>query len=144
MEELTIFYADDDPDDLYFFTEIVSNFGQHFRVYTQNSGKELLHALENPPPYPYLIFSDINMPGMTGFEALEKIRQSDTHKRIPVVLISTSSDKSLMDKALGLGANYYLPKTGDFNKLTESIEFVLSIDWESFVSSEQNFVDKPH
>ncbi len=139
-EELTIFYADDDYDDLDFFREIVESLGKQYTVVTQTNGIELLHALHNPPPQPYLIFLDINMPGMNGLETLERVRKSNTHKLLPIIMFSTSNDDDLIDKSRLLGATFYMQKSGDFLKLKNSIQHVLSINWGSFITTEQNFV----
>ena len=72
MSKYTIFYADDDLDDLEFFREIVENLDADVNLVTQQNGQEVLHALNNPPPNPHLLFLDINMPGMTGFDVLQK------------------------------------------------------------------------
>ncbi|MFP9114254.1 response regulator [Flavobacterium sp. RHBU_3] len=140
MERLTIFYTDDDLEDLDFFREIVDSLGEQYEVVTQNSGMDLLHALHNPPPHPYLIFLDINMPGMNGLETLKRVRENDTHRLMPIIMISTSNDISIIEKARLFGATYYLPKSGDFDKLKNSIEYVLSVNWGSFITTDKNFV----
>lgn len=140
MKQLTIFYTDDDLDDLDFFREIVESLGEQYQVVTQNSGNALLDALHNPPPHPYLIFLDINMPGLNGLDTLKNIRKSNDHKLMPIIMFSTSNDVDIREKARLYGATYYLPKSGDFLKLKKSIEYVLSINWGSFITTDQNFV----
>lgn len=140
MNKQNIFYADDDMDDLDFFKEIVESYGDAFQVYTQDNGVDLLTALQTPPPHPNVIFLDINMPGMNGLEVLRLVRQNEKHKALPVIMFSTSHDDHIIDEARKLGASYYLPKSGDFKKLRQSIEHVLSINWSDFKTNENNFV----
>lgn len=134
----TIFYTDDDQDDLDFFREIVETIDADVSVITHTNGTQLLYALDNPPPQPHMVFLDINMPGMTGFEVLEKMRQS--HNELPVVMFSTSGDEQTISKSRELGANYYVPKSGIFDQLKKSIEHALSINWGKFTPTENNFV----
>lgn len=138
--ELTIFYTDDDQEDLEFFREIVDSFDESWHVVTQNTGEQLLHDLENPPPHPYLLFLDINMPGMTGFDVLKVLRSNHQHKELPVVMFSTSNDESAIQKSRLLGATYYMPKSGVFEQLKKSIEHALNINWPSFITTDKNFV----
>lgn len=138
--ELTIFYTDDDAEDLEFFTEVTSQIGDHLNIVTQNNGKKLLHDLENPPPNPHIVFLDLNMPGFSGFDVLEKLRSSNSFKKLPVVIFSTSSDEQTIAKSLALGANYYVPKPTDFSLLKKTIQHTLSIDWNTFKTSKENFI----
>lgn len=140
MRKQNIFYTDDDTDDLNFFKEIVEGLDENFEVYTQVCANDLIHALENPPPNPNVVFLDINMPGINGLEALKMVRKNSVTADLPIIMLSTSKDEALIDKARLFGATYYLPKSGDFDKLKRSIEHVLSINWQSFITTEQNFV----
>lgn len=139
-QEVTIFYTDDDQEDIAFFKEIVSLINSDLSVVTQCNGKELLHALDNPPPHPYVIYLDLNMPGLNGFDVLKKMRESHDSKSLPVVVFSTSSDEQTIQKSWDMGANYYLPKTGLFDQLKKSIEHTLNINWNSFNADRSNFV----
>lgn len=138
--ECTIFYTDDDQDDIEFFMEIIETLDVNVNVVTQSSGNQLLAALENPPPHPTLIFLDINMPGMTGFEALKRVRESEKHNNLPVIMLSTSSDENAIKQSRELGASYYVTKSGVFDQLKKSIEHALKINWGSFIPNEKNFV----
>ena len=138
--ECTIFYTDDDQDDLEFFMEIIETLDANINVVTQNSGNQLIHALENPPPHPTIVFLDINMPGMTGLETLKKVRESEKHHNIPVIMLSTSSDEDAIKQSRELGASYYVTKSGIFDHLKKSIEHALQINWGSFIPNEKNFV----
>ncbi|PZR07633.1 MAG: response regulator [Flavobacterium psychrophilum] len=139
--EFTIFYTDDDKDDLEFFTEIVDDINIDYNVVTQNNGQQLLDALDNPPPTPYMIFLDINMPGMNGLETLKKIRE--TNLNTPIVMFSTSNDDTIIEKSRNLGANFYVTKSSMFEDLKKSIEHALAIDWRSFIPTKNNFIIQP-
>lgn len=139
-DQLTIFYTDDDLDDLDFFREIVEVISKDYIVVTQRDATQLWHALSNPPPTPYVVFLDINMPGTTGLEILKKVRESGNHGKLPIVMFSTTKDRETIEKSLELGANFYVPKSGIFEQLKRSIEYTLQINWNSFIPTKDNFV----
>ena len=136
----TIFYTDDDPDDREFFLDIIGQLDESYNVVTQNNGQQLLYALNNPPPHPCLVFLDINMPGLSGYETLKRVRESEKHRELPIIMFSTSSDENSIKKCRELGASYYLPKSGVFEQLKKSIEHTLKINWRTFIPGKNNFV----
>ncbi|MBN3583609.1 response regulator [Algoriphagus aestuarii] len=139
-DKLTIFYTDDDIDDLEFFKTIVKMITDKYAVVTHMNGKQLLHALDNPPPNPYLLFLDINMPGMNGIEVLQTLRNSEKHASLPIIMFSTTKDETIIEKTRALGANYFVPKAGNFKLLRESIEHTLNINWNSFIADNSNYL----
>jgi DNA-binding response OmpR family regulator len=60
---------------------------------------------------PELIFLDIKMPGMDGFEVLKELRASAKTKNTPVIILSNLDEQELIEKGLTLGANEYLIKS---------------------------------
>ncbi len=80
------------------------------------SGNEALEILRshNPPEVMY-IFSDINMPGMTGLELLEKVKKE--FPQIQVSMISAYGDDENQDKAMSSGAKEFYTKPIDFDSL---------------------------
>jgi len=139
-KEFTIFYTDDDPDDLDFFQEVIGSLENTIQLFTQNSGKILLNILENPPLSPDILFLDLNMPGITGFDVLQKIRNSSDFKDLPIVIFSTSNDEKTIEKSFELGASFYITKPNDFVSLKKSIEYTININWENFIPNRDNFV----
>jgi len=85
------------------------------------SGQEALDMLEksNPPNVVY-IFSDINMPGMTGLELLDKVKEK--FPDIKISMISAYGDKDNYEKAIGSGAKEFFTKPIDFVSLKEEIK----------------------
>ncbi|MBW3469166.1 response regulator [Arthrospiribacter ruber] len=84
------------------------------------SGDEALQILssEDPPKFVY-VFSDINMPGMTGLELLDKIKAK--FPEINVSMISAYGDKENYEKAIQSGAKEFFTKPIDFDSLKEEI-----------------------
>ncbi len=103
-------------------------FRQKFRRELQNglelvfafSGQEALEILEKTtPPNVMYIFSDINMPGMTGLELLDQVKKR--FPQIKVSMISAYGDKDNYDKAIASGAKEFFTKPIDFNSLKKEI-----------------------
>ena len=79
-----------------------------FSVTQAESG---FHALKMLPRNRYdLIITDINMPDINGLELVRFIRDSEQHKRTPLIIISTDGREADRDRGLKLGANAYLTK----------------------------------
>src|SRR5260221_12407964 len=69
---------------------------------------------------PILIFSDINMPGMTGLEMLPKMKEMQPD--VPVIMITAYGDAETKRKAIESGATGLLTKPIDFTLLREAID----------------------
>ncbi len=89
------------------------------------SGEEALTYLNQHEHEAVLILSDINMPGMSGLELLEHIKQK-YHKPPPVVMMITAyGDQENYDTAIRLGADDFLTKPVDFTLLKEKLKTTL-------------------
>lgn len=141
MTNLTIFYTDDDEDDLSIFADAVESLPEKIQLNTYNGGDKLLTAIYNPPPTPHVIFLDLNMPGKNGFDVLAELRNSD-RKDIPVIIFSTSNEPGIIEKCRLLGANLFITKPVLMKDIIKSIEHALQINWAEFVPDTKSFVYK--
>lgn len=80
-----------------------------YDVVTATNGKDGLKKAVGESPE--LIFLDIKMPEMDGFEVLKKLRSDTKTKNIPVVILSNFDEQDMIEKGLSLGANEYLIKS---------------------------------
>lgn len=138
-----IFYADDDLDDQELFKEAVEEIGGAFDLYIRNDGKALMNLIQSPPPAPDLIFLDLNMPLMNGYQALTEIRNDAKTKDIPVIIFSTSDDVKAITRSRELGANLYVPKPSSYKDIKKVLKYSLGIDWSSYRADDHNFVFRP-
>ncbi|MFZ5431570.1 MAG: response regulator [Bacteroidota bacterium] len=86
------------------------------------SGEEALVYLKNGSQNAVLILSDINMPGMNGFELLKHIREKYEKPPPVVMMITAYGDRDNYDLAMKLGADDFLTKPVDFVSLKEKIK----------------------
>ena len=74
-------------------------------------------AIESRDPKPDLIFLDLKLPGMDGFDVLKNLKQIKGFERVPVVMLTTSRRKQEVETAYQLGAVGYVVKSEDFGEL---------------------------
>ena len=110
----TILVAEDDPNDQFFIQRALKKPGFQAQVRFVNDGEQTiayLSALDKSDcrfPKPDLMFVDLKMPRLNGFEVLEWLRKNGL--RILTVVVSSSGLQEDIDKAYDLGANAYLVK----------------------------------
>jgi CheY-like chemotaxis protein len=71
---------------------------------------------------PQLLILDINMPEISGLDLLEFLRRRPEGKELPIVILSSESADSIMDKALHLGADAYIKKPATIEELEKAME----------------------
>lgn len=140
--ERTIFLiADDDADDVALFREALQKAASATECHSVENGSELFRFLSDAHvPKPDVIFLDISMPVMNGWECLKRLKRSSDFRAIPTVMYSTSSARRDIDLAYQLGAALFLAKPEDFNELC-SILGLIATDPANFPASRlQRFV----
>lgn len=95
---------------------------REFEMKFMHSAEDALNYLNKDGFQDTLILSDINMPGMSGLEMLQKIQQSAAPPPPIVMMISAYGDEENKSAAESLGANDFLTKPLDFNLLKEKIK----------------------
>ena len=118
MKKTNIVYlADDDEDDRFFIREALESAGLQIEIFEAENGIELLSLIQQKPQSPAsLILMDMNMPKMNGLETITAIRADPNLSAVPVVMISTSSNVSLIEKAYEAGVNLFIAKPSTFEE----------------------------
>jgi CheY-like chemotaxis protein len=80
-----------------------------FEIVEANNGQEALEIVQTPPA-PDLIFMDLKMPVMDGWEATRRIRSLDVGRSIPIIALTAQAMAGDEQKALAAGCDDYLAK----------------------------------
>ncbi len=128
-----ILLVDDDEDDQTIFMEALAEIDTSIQCAKCKNGFEAISYLEtNVNNLPAVIFLDLNMPLMNGFEFLTGIKSRDQFKNIPIIIFTTSDNVADQKRALILGADKFVTKTSDFRELKKTINDILHINFEEF------------
>jgi signal transduction histidine kinase len=118
----TILIVDDQPDNLYVLERLLK--GRGYDVLRAESGAETLRIAAEQ--HPDLILLDVMMPEMDGFEVVQRLREQDGVKSIPVVLLTANApDERLKIQGLKLGADEYLTQPINNNELLARVQALL-------------------
>ena len=77
---------------------------------------------DREPGDPSVLLLDIKMPRMDGLEVLQRIRDNDQFRHIPVVILSSSREESDLIRSWDLGVNAYVVKPVDINQFFEAVK----------------------
>ncbi|RYC70240.1 MULTISPECIES: response regulator [Spirosoma] len=125
---MTILIADDDHDDRLFMEQALRQNGFSQTIQFVEDGEELMEYLRHEGrfldqnvPWPNLLILDLNMPRKNGFQALEEIKDDPKLRRLPVVVMTTSSADEDVVKTYNLGVNSFVTKPFNFSRLVEMV-----------------------
>ncbi len=81
----------------------------NYEVVTATTGKIGIEKAFSESPN--IIFLDLKIPDIDGFEVIKRLRRSPVTRHIPILILSNFDDQEMIEKGLSLGANEYLVKT---------------------------------
>ena len=119
---LNLLLADDDTDDCFLFREALKELPISVNLTTVNDGAQLMELLfAEEIPLPDALFLDLNMPCKSGFECLSEIKLHEKFNKLPVIIFSTSLDLDVVDVLYQKGAQHYIRKPGEYERLKKVI-----------------------
>ncbi len=103
-----------------------------YDLITAKDGQEAVEKAESERPD--LILMDIVMPKMDGFEAVQKIRENEATKLIPIIMVTTRGEEKNMEKGYKNGCNDYVTKPINSSELLTKIRNYLEEEVENAAS----------
>jgi CheY-like chemotaxis protein len=121
--------TDDDKDDAELFGEAIESIDDPVEFYHADGCKVLFDFLENEHhKKPDVIFLDINMPEISGWQCLTDLKNHTRYKDIPVIMYTTSSSSLDRKIALEAGALGLLTKPTDFKVLIKMLDNIAKVE----------------
>jgi len=136
MEDRIILLVEDNPDDVDLTLRALKKNNIKSKVIIAKDGVEALdylhgtgmHAGRDTKDQPVIVMLDLKLPKISGMEVLRDIRQNERTSLIPVVILTSSTEKKDMVEGYKLGANSYIRKPVDFEQFAEAIK-LLGLYW---------------
>lgn len=107
-KELKVLIAEDNKINMLLLKTIIKNIFKEALIFETYNGKEAYEQLESINPD--IIFMDIQMPVMNGYEATKAIRNTILGKNIPIIAVTAGTEMDEKDKCLRAGMNDYISK----------------------------------
>lgn len=117
-----VLVVDDEPNIVLSLEFLMQQAG--FEVETAEDGATALAKVEAAPPD--LILLDISLPGISGFDVLEQLRQEPLYARLPIIMLTAHGREVEKEKGLALGADDYVTKPFSTQALVEKVQALLA------------------
>jgi CheY-like chemotaxis protein len=117
-----VFLVEDNPADVALMRVVLSGLPCPPRVLVAKDGEQALRMLSAPDFHPQLIILDLNMPCVDGQTVLEQYHPDD----VPIVVFSSSENKSEVQRALALGAREYVQKPLGFKPYADAVRGIVN------------------
>ena len=122
MEKKKILLVDDSSTTLMMERMILSQ--ESYELVTASDGEEALAKAEDERPD--LILLDVVMPKMDGFETCRRLRELDTTREIPVIMVTTRGEAENVEQGYALGCNDYVTKPINSLELMTKVKNLLA------------------
>jgi tubulin-specific chaperone A len=109
-----VLIVDDDMRNVFALTSVLEE--ASVKVIVGRNGREGLEQLDNNTDI-NLVLMDIMMPEMDGYEAMKQIRNNQKYRKLPIIALTAKAMKDDRDKCINAGANDYLTKPVDTDRL---------------------------
>jgi CheY-like chemotaxis protein len=127
-----VLIVDSDPDDVALFCEAVLQINPKIGCVFSKNGKVAFDRLQTTTEKPKIIFTDIDMPEMDGFELIECLKKHQSFKDIPIIVYTASEFAIKLnkmvpsrEKSLELGASHFISKPATFGEIVEVLKVTL-------------------
>jgi len=129
MAKKHILLVEDNPDDEALALRALKKSNLANNISIARDGVEALdyifcegaHTERDMNQQPVVVLLDLKLPKVDGLEVLKRIKDDDRTKRMPVVIMTSSSEEQDMVSSYDFGANSYIRKPVDFNQFTEAV-----------------------
>lgn len=129
IKPVDILLVEDNPGDILLTMEALKGLKVINKLYVAEDGVEAMEFLYRKGKYskmprPDIILLDLNMPRKDGREVLAEIKQDDSLKSIPVIILTTSKSEEDILTTYGLHANCYITKPLEFEQFFKVIQSI--------------------
>ena len=125
--------ADHDEDDRMLLREALLTLNQPFEILEVSCRDQLIDQLSRLPDiFPDFIFLNTSMPGILGFQYIEAIRkETQSGMKIKIIIYSSDSQRSSIEEAFELGADFYAVKPSNYKDLKKLARTIVEMKWEA-------------
>ncbi|SHF73062.1 response regulator [Pedobacter caeni] len=123
LKDKTILITDDDMRNIFALSSALQLYD--LKIVIANNGREALEKLEESEQID-LVLMDIMMPEMDGYEAMKAIRLEKRFAKLPIIALTAKAMKNDREKCIEAGANDYISKPVDMDKLLSMLRVWLS------------------
>ncbi|MGB7415232.1 MAG: response regulator [Thermosynechococcaceae cyanobacterium] len=129
LNNFQVLLVEDDPGDAELTRIGLARTGMALDLKVVDNGQDALSYLRHEEGYadalrPNLILLDLNLPGLSGREVLQVVKQDQDFKSIPVIVLTTSDAEDDILETYALGANSYVRKPTDLQQFMQVVEQV--------------------
>lgn len=119
-----VLVVDDEPNIVLSLEFLMEQAG--FEVVTAEDGEQALEQVRAASPD--LLLLDISLPGMSGFDVLERLRSQDATAQLPIIMLTAHGRDVEREKGMALGADDYITKPFSTQSLVEKVKALLAED----------------
>ncbi|MGB2224952.1 MAG: response regulator [Polaribacter sp.] len=123
--ELKILLVEDNIIEILKLKRAIENLGMNHEVLEAENGEIALDSIKQEEINPDIVLLDLNMPKMNGLEFLAIVRNDESMRHLPIIILSTSNNNRDLMEAYKLGVSGYILKPLKYDDYVKKIEYTL-------------------